>query len=135
MLIFNIAGSNIAEVSGSSFSYRQKIFGYSLNRKTFNSSDIAMISSGFTSDDNRITIFTKRGLDIFNELKIFAAMNKLNENNPDEKSLLMTLLPKIMELRGNIIEIDGNTLYYYEKLFLENEWYTKLNLHKSQEPR
>jgi hypothetical protein len=134
MLIFNIAGSNIAEVSGSSFSYRQKIFGYSLNRKTFNSSDIAMISSGFTSDDNRITIFTKRGLDIFNELKIFAAMNKLNENNPDEKSLLMTLLPKIMELRGNIIEIDGNTLYYYEKLFLENEWYTKLNLHKSQGP-
>lgn len=135
MLIFNIAGSNIAEVSGSSFSYRQKIFGYSLNRKTFNSSDIAMIISGFTSDDNRISIFTKRGSDIFNELKIFAAMNKLNENNPDEKSLLTTLLPKIMELRENIIEIDGNTLYYYEKLYLENEWNTILNLHKSQGSR
>lgn len=131
IIIFNTFGSNIAEVSNSSFSYRQKLFGYSLNKRTFNSSDIAMISSGFASDNNKITIFTKRGSDIINELLISAAMNNLN-NNPDDKSAIMTLFPKIMEFRNNIIEIDGNTLFYYEKLYLENEWYEKLNIKKSQ---
>jgi hypothetical protein len=126
IVTFNTFGRNIAEVSGSSFSYKQKLFGFSLNSRTFSSSDIALISSGFTSDNDKITIFTKRGLDIFNELRIFAAMNNLNKNNLNEKSLIMTLFPKIMELRNNIIEIDGNMLYYYEKLYLENKWCEKL---------
>ncbi|PKL16552.1 MAG: hypothetical protein CVV49_15720, partial [Spirochaetae bacterium HGW-Spirochaetae-5] len=122
-LFFNLLGSNIAEISDSSFSFRQKIFGYSLNRRTFNRDDIGMISCGFTSDENKITIFTRRGMDIYSELKIFAAMNKLNN-----KSALMELFPKVMELRNNIIEIDGTTLYYYEKLYLENEWSRILKL-------
>lgn len=125
--IFYLFGSNIAEVSNSSFLYKQKLFGYSLNSRTFNTSNIAMISSGFTSEENKITIFTSRGMDIYNGLKIFAATNKLND-----KSALMEIFPKVMELRNNIIEIDGTTLYYYEKLYLENEWYEKLNIHKSQ---
>jgi len=122
-LIFNTFGSNIAEVSDTAFSYRQKIFGFSINKKSFNKSEIGMISSGFTSDENKITIFTKRGTDIINEMKVFASLNNLND-----KSLLMTLIPKVMEMRNNIIEIDGTPLYYYEKLYLENEWSEKLQL-------
>ena len=62
-------------------------------------------------------------MDIFNEMKIFAEMNDLND-----KSVLMSLIPKVMELRNNIIEIDGTPLYFYEKLYLENEWSEKLKL-------
>ena len=122
-LIFYLIGSNIAEVSESSFSYRQKIFGYNLNSRSFNRDDIVMISSGFTSDENKITVFTSRGMEIYNELKIFAAMNKLND-----KSAIIEIFPKVMELRNNIIEIDGTTLYFYEKLYLESEWSGRLKL-------
>lgn len=122
-LLFYIFGSNIAEVSDSMFSYHQHFFGFNINRKSFNSGDVAAINCGFTSDDNKITLFTKRGIDIQNELKIFASLNRLNE-----KSALMQLIPVIMELRNNIIEIDGTPLYYYEKLYLENEWSKKLKL-------
>ncbi len=126
-LVFNIFGSHITEVTESSFSYRQKIFGFSMNRRTFSRDEIAMINCGFTSDENKITVFTKRGMDIYNEMKVFAAMNDL-----DNKSLLMSLIPKVMELRNNIIEIDGIPLYYYEKLYLENEWSEKMSLRNSQ---
>ncbi len=122
-LLFNIFGSNIVEVTDSMFLYRQRIFGFSINRKSFSRDEIAMIKCGFTSDENKITIFTKRGTDIYNEMKVFAAMNDLNN-----KSLLLSLIPKVMELRSNIIEIDGMPLYYYEKLYLENEWSKKLKL-------
>ena len=122
-LLFYLFGINIAEISDTGFSYRQKIFGFSINSKTFSRDEITMINAGFTSDDNKITIFTKRGMDIFNEMKIFAEINNLNDT-----PAVMTLLSKIMELRKNIIEIDGTPLYYYEKLYLENEWSDKLKL-------
>lgn len=121
--LFNLFGSNIAEVSDSGFSYRQNIFGFSINRKTFSKDEIAMVTAGFTSDENKITIFTKRGMDIYNEMKVFAAMNDLNA-----ETALMSLIPKVMELRSNVIEIDGTPLFYYEKLYLENEWSDKLKL-------
>jgi hypothetical protein len=121
--LFYLFGSNIVEISDSVFAYRQRLFGFNINHKTFSHDEIDMISSGFTSDDNKITVFTKRGMDIVNELKIFASLNNLNDT-----STLMSLAGKVMELRRNIIEIDGTPLYYYEKLYLENEWSEKLKL-------
>lgn len=128
-LIFNIFGTNIVQVNDSMFSHHQRIFGFNINRKSFSRDEIGMISCGFTSDENKITIFTRRGMEIFNEMKVFSAMNDLND-----KSLLLSLIPRVMELRSNIIEIDGGPLYYYEKLYLENEWSGKLNLKENVHP-
>ena len=122
-LLFNLFGSNKVEIADSVFSHCQSFLGFNINSKDFNREEIALVSSGFTSDENKITIFTKRGRDIFNGLKVSASRRNLND-----PSALMSLIPEIMKLRKNIIEIDGTPLYYYEKLYLENEWSVKLNL-------
>ena len=122
-LIFDILGSNTVEVSDSSFSYRQRIFGFNISSRVFNRDQIGMIRCGFTSDENKITIYSRRGIEVFNEMKVFADMNDL-----DNQSRMLSIIPKVMELRKNIIEIDGSPLYYYEKLYLEHEWSEKLKL-------
>ena len=65
-------------------------------------------------------------MDIYNEMKIFASMNDLND-----KSAVFSLISRVMEMRSNIIEIDGTPLYYYEKLYLQNEWSRILTLKNS----
>ena len=122
-LVFYISGINTAEITDSGFSFRQMIYGFNMNKKFFTRDEIAMITCGFTSDENKITIFTKRGVELLNEMKLFSVLNNLNDT-----SVLLTLVPKVMELRKNIIEIDGTPLYYYEKLYLANQWSARLNL-------
>lgn len=122
-LAFSLFGTNTAEISFSGISYRQVIFGITLNSRSFGREEIGMISAGFTSEENRIILFTKRGKEIYDEMKIFAALNNLKD-----ASVLFSLVGRIIEMRKNIIEIDGTPLFYYEKLYLVNEWSKALAL-------
>ncbi|HPQ53501.1 MAG TPA: hypothetical protein PK253_09640 [Spirochaetota bacterium] len=129
LLLFTMAyhavGTSRVTVSPDYFAFEQIFLGFKLSSRVLPREEIAFISSGFSGDDNKITIFTKAGKELHDTLIIEAARANLRD-----RSILFSLIPKLMQLRNEIIEIDGSPLYFYEKLLLEKQWSNTLNLTK-----
>ena len=115
--IYNLLGYNQVSLSTESFTYSQHLLGKTLRSSSHPLPEIASFQSVFAAGENRITVFTRRGKEVFDGL-----VGRAQSVRPGDSSGMMEIIQTIMELRSNTIDIDGSALNYSEKLFLEREW-------------
>jgi len=123
IIAYNAVGISKVTVSKEYFAYEQFFFGFKISSHVLPRDSIALISSGFSGNDNKMTIFSREGKTLHDTLIMEAA-----QIDRRDRQTLFTLIPKLMQLRNEIIEIDGSPLYFYEKLLLEKLWVEKLQL-------
>lgn len=122
-MAYHAAGTSRVTVSPDYFAYEQIFLGFKLSSRVLPRDDLAFITSGFSGSDNKVTIFTKEGKKLYDGLLVEAA-----RTNPRDSGSLFSLVPKLLQMRNEIIDIDGSPLYFYEKLLLEKLWADTLGL-------
>ena len=70
-----------------------------------------------------MTILTREGMALFDELARMATPGKRMGAD-----VMFSLLPKILELRHHMMNIDASSLYFHEKLYLLRELSALLRL-------
>ena len=123
ILLFSLFGSSFITVEQGELTGGKAIFGFSMGRKSFSAVSIAALRTGLSGGPDYMTILTREGMALFDELARMATPGKRMGAD-----VMFSLLPKILELRHHMMNIDASSLYFHEKLYLLRELSALLRL-------
>ena len=123
ILLFNLFGSTLITFENGELTGGRAIFGLLMGRKSFPAVSIAAIRTGLSGGPDSMTILTREGMALLEELGRMAVPG--TKKNAD---IMFSLLPKILELRHHMMNIDATALYFHEKLYLLRELSALLRL-------
>ncbi len=107
IFLFNLFGHHMLEVNESVISYRHLVGSYELSLQEIKTGEVAMVSSGISSDEPGLLIVSRRGIQVLSSL-----MTKYGQERGPGLSDAVSVFSMFSALSREIIQIESRSLSF-----------------------